>query len=41
MTAVILFALKATIGLRVREKEEEQGLDHSQHGEVAYRTEDE
>ena len=36
MTAVILLALKATIGLRVRDEEEEQGLDLSQHGEVAY-----
>ena len=38
MTSVILFALKVTIGLRVEDEEEEQGLDLSQHGEVAYRT---
>jgi Amt family ammonium transporter len=41
MTVVILFALKFTIGLRVEEEEEEQGLDHSQHGEVAYRPDEE
>ena len=38
MTLVILFALKFTLGLRVREEEEEQGLDLSQHGEKAYRS---
>lgn len=38
MTAVILFVLKYTIGLRVSEEEEEQGLDLSQHGEEAYRS---
>jgi len=37
MTLVILFALKYTVGLRVGEQEEEQGLDLSQHGEEAYR----
>ena len=37
MTLVILFALKYTLGLRVQEQEEEQGLDISQHGEAAYR----
>ena len=36
MTLVILFALKFTLGLRVSEEEEEQGLDLSQHGERAY-----
>ncbi len=36
MTLVILFALKFTIGIRVREDEEGQGLDISQHGEEAY-----
>ena len=36
MTLVILFALKFTIGIRVREDEEEQGLDISQHGKEAY-----
>ena len=39
MTLVILFALKFTVGLRVRGEEEEQGLDFSQHGEEAYRSE--
>ena len=38
VTAVILFALKFTIGLRVEEAQEEQGLDISQHGEEAYRS---
>ena len=37
MTCVILLLLKFTIGLRVSEQEEEQGLDLSQHGEEAYR----
>ena len=37
VTALILLALKYTIGLRVSEEEEEQGLDFSQHGEEAYR----
>ena len=36
MTLVILFALKFTLGLRVSEEQEEQGLDLSQHGEKAY-----
>lgn len=36
-TSVILVALKYTIGLRVREEQEEQGLDITQHGEEAYR----
>ena len=35
-TLVILLALKFTLGLRVKEEEEEQGLDFSQHGEKAY-----
>jgi len=39
VTAVILLALKFTIGLRVSEAEEQVGLDVSQHGEPAYRTE--
>jgi Amt family ammonium transporter len=39
VTAVILLALKFTIGLRVSEAEEQAGLDVSQHGEPAYRTE--
>ena len=38
MTLVILLALKFTIGIRLREGEEEQGLDVSQHGEEAYRS---
>jgi ammonium transporter, Amt family len=36
VTAVILYVLKATIGLRVTETEEEEGLDLTQHGEEAY-----
>ena len=38
MTMIILTALKYTMGLRVEEQEEEEGLDLSQHGETAYRT---
>lgn len=34
----ILIGLKYTIGLRVNEREEERGLDLSQHGEEAYAT---
>ena len=37
MTSLILLAIKYTIGLRVKDEEEEQGLDLSQHGEEAYR----
>ena len=36
-TSVILLALKYTIGVRVSEAAEEEGLDLSQHGEHAYR----
>jgi Amt family ammonium transporter len=36
-TGVILLVLKYTIGLRVKEEQEEQGLDITQHGEEAYR----
>ena len=36
MTLIILLILKRTIGIRVVEHEEEQGLDVSQHGEEAY-----
>ncbi len=36
MTAIILLALKYTIGLRVSEEEESVGLDASQHGEITY-----
>ena len=35
-TAVILLAIKALMGLRVDHREEEAGLDASQHDEVAY-----
>ena len=35
-TAVILLAIKYTIGLRVSETDEELGLDQSEHGEPAY-----
>jgi ammonium transporter, Amt family len=35
-TAVILFVLKAVMGLRVTENEERMGLDLSQHSESAY-----
>ena len=35
-TLAILFILKYTIGLRVDESQEEEGLDISQHGEEAY-----
>ena len=37
VTAIILLAIKFTIGLRVSESEEEIGLDISEHGEPAYR----
>ena len=37
LTAVILLALKYTIGLRVEDEAEEAGLDISEHGEPAYR----
>ncbi len=36
VTTIILFVLKATIGLRVSEEEEVEGLDLSQHDERAY-----
>jgi len=36
VAAVTLGALKATIGLRVTEDEEEEGLDTTQHGEEGY-----
>ena len=35
-TLAILFGLKYTIGLRVDERQEEEGLDITQHGEEAY-----
>lgn len=37
LTWIILKVLDMTMGLRVKEHEEEMGLDLSQHGEVAYR----
>lgn len=37
LTWIILKVLDATMGLRVKEHEEEIGLDLSQHGEAAYR----
>jgi Amt family ammonium transporter len=36
VTTIILLAIKHTIGLRVGEEEEEQGLDQSLHGETGY-----
>ena len=36
LTALILLAIKYTIGLRASSEEEEEGLDHNQHGEIAY-----
>ena len=36
VTAIILLAIKYTIGLRVSEEEEAIGLDASQHGEITY-----
>jgi ammonium transporter, Amt family len=36
MTTVILYVVKALVGLRVTPTEEEEGLDLSQHGEEAY-----
>jgi ammonium transporter, Amt family len=36
MTYVILKIIKATIGLRVSEEQEREGLDLAQHGERAY-----
>ena len=36
VTSIILLALKYTIGLRVADRDEEAGLDASQHGEGAY-----
>jgi len=35
-TLIVGFALKATMGLRVPEKEELQGLDIGEHGQEAY-----
>ena len=36
LTAIIVFVAKALTGLRVKEEEEIEGLDSSQHGESAY-----
>jgi ammonia channel protein AmtB len=36
VTFVLMLALKATIGVRVSESEEAQGLDLAEHGETAY-----
>ncbi|NPA40680.1 MAG: ammonium transporter [Aquificae bacterium] len=36
MTAIIVFIAKALTGLRVKEEDEIEGLDGSQHGESAY-----
>lgn len=36
VTAIIAFALKATMGWRVSEEEERKGIDSAEHGETAY-----
>ena len=36
MTVIILKVLDATMGLRVKDEHEVEGLDVSQHGEKAY-----
>lgn len=36
VTALIMLALKATIGVRVADREEDTGLDLTEHGETAY-----
>ena len=38
MLAIIVLVLKATIGIRVSEEEEETGLDQVEHAETAYST---
>lgn len=38
VTALLLLALKATIGIRVSEETEDSGLDLAQHAEAAYNT---
>ena len=35
-TGVLIYLLKITIGIRVSESEEHEGLDKSQHGDIAY-----
>ncbi len=37
VTAIILWLIKLTIGLRVEDNDEEIGLDVAEHGEAAYR----
>ena len=39
-TGVILLAIKYTMGLRLHDRDEELGLDVSQHDEVAYTFDD-
>ncbi len=39
MTALIAFALKAVMGLRVSEETESIGLDLAEHGEEGYHAE--
>ena len=36
MSYIILKAIDWTIGLRVSEEDESNGLDHTQHGEAGY-----
>jgi Amt family ammonium transporter len=36
VSVVLLYAIKATLGLRVSESEESDGLDQADHGESAY-----
>ena len=36
ISLILLKVLDATMGLRVKENEEEEGLDLTQHGETAY-----
>jgi len=36
VTAIILLALKYTIGIRVSEEAEDSGLDITEHAETAY-----
>ncbi len=38
VTTIIVLVLKATMGIRVSEEEEESGLDLSEHAEAAYTT---
>jgi Amt family ammonium transporter len=40
VSAVILAIVKATMGLRVTEAEEYEGLDLNQHGEAGYNMEE-